>query len=84
MFLVILVMNNINRYILWMEWLKMAYLLSDLWIEMKYRLIKMFIVSLKISDYNLFIEMTVQGLRHYWILTRWYLFVDLTVCVRSN
>jgi hypothetical protein len=50
MFLVILVMNNINRYILWMEWLKMAYLLSDLWIEMKYRLIKMFIVSLKISD----------------------------------
>jgi hypothetical protein len=28
----------------------MAYLLSDLWIEMKYRLIKMFIVLLKISD----------------------------------
>jgi hypothetical protein len=50
MFLVILVMNNINRYILWMEWLMMAYLLSDLWIEMKYRLIKMFIILLKISD----------------------------------
>jgi hypothetical protein len=32
----------------------MAYLLSDLWIEMKYRLIKMFIVLLNISDYNLF------------------------------
>jgi hypothetical protein len=47
----------------------MAYLLSDLWIEMKYRLIKMFIVLLNISDYNLFIELTVQGLRHYWILT---------------
>ena len=46
----------------------MAYLLSDLWIEIKYRLIKMFIVSLKISDYNLFIELTVQGLRHYWFL----------------
>ena len=45
-------------------------LLSDLWIEMKYRLIKMFIVLLKISDYNLFIELTVQGLslRHYWFL----------------
>ena len=28
----------------------MAYLLSDLWIEMKYRLIKMFTVLLKISD----------------------------------
>ena len=28
----------------------MAYLLSDLWIEMKYRLIKMFIVLLKIGD----------------------------------
>ena len=28
----------------------MAYLLSDLWIEMKYRLIKMFIVLLNISD----------------------------------
>jgi hypothetical protein len=28
----------------------MAYLLSDLWIEMKYRLIKMFIVLLQISD----------------------------------
>ena len=28
----------------------MAYLLSDLWIEMKYRLIKMFIVLLKTSD----------------------------------
>ena len=26
------------------------YLLSDLWIEMKYRLIKMFIALLKISD----------------------------------
>jgi hypothetical protein len=38
----------------------MAYLLSDLWIEMKYRLIKMFIVSLKISDYNLFIEIYYQ------------------------
>ena len=35
---------------------------------MKYRLIKMFIVLLKISDYNLFIELTVQGLRHYWFL----------------
>jgi hypothetical protein len=33
-----------------MKWLMMAYLLSDLWIEMKYRLIKMFIVLLKISD----------------------------------
>ena len=46
----------------------MAYLLSDLWIEMKYRLIKMFIVLLQISDYNSFIKLTVQGLRHYWIL----------------
>jgi hypothetical protein len=35
---------------------------------MKYRLIKMFIVLLKISDYNLFIELTVQGLRHYWYI----------------
>jgi hypothetical protein len=33
-----------------MKWLMMAYLLSDLWIEMKYRLIKMFIVLLNISD----------------------------------
>ena len=28
----------------------MVYLLSDLWIEIKYRLIKMFIVLLQISD----------------------------------
>ena len=28
----------------------MVYLLSDWWIEMKYKLIKMFIVLLKISD----------------------------------
>jgi hypothetical protein len=33
-----------------MKWLMMAYLLSDLCIEMKYRLIKMFIVLLNISD----------------------------------
>jgi hypothetical protein len=40
-----------NKWIiLWMKWLMMAYLQSDLWIEMKYRLIKMFIVLLKISD----------------------------------
>ena len=47
MFLVILVMNNINGYISWMTWLIVAYLLSDLWIKI---LIKMFIVLLKISD----------------------------------
>jgi hypothetical protein len=35
---------------------------------MKYRLIKMFIVLFKISDYNMFLELTVQGLRHYWFL----------------
>ena len=46
----------------------MAYLLSDLWIEMKYRLIKLFIVLLEISDSNLFTELTVQCLRHYWFL----------------
>ena len=34
---------------------------DDLWLEMKYRLIKMFIVLLKISDSNLFIELTVQA-----------------------
>ena len=33
-----------------MMMMMIAYLLSDLWIEMKYRLIKMFIVLLKISD----------------------------------